>query len=393
MKIFSFLLVLMACQVAESQSIVVSGSRNSIIVSGKSEAVGKTSSADRLPYTDEEMRGYLGHPVPPKYLVPKSNKVPLLQNDTEKKLTGLHFVYFYQNNCGGCLAVDRAQTIEKLREAGIPIVTYNLSEEQNQRWVDGAIGFPKVEVVPQFWLVDGDRNELKRVFKGVFSFEELSKHHATPKPQPQIRPQQQRRPRLPVVMTQWGEADLETYESTHVGCNCQMCISIRALIQSMRNSPEYQPTVLLTDDSKIEDFGQEPTTLSTLEKVVGRASLATHDVLADLGCGDGRVLVAAVKRYGCKGIGVEIDPVKAQEARELVEKAGLSSRIEIYTGDVLDFDPEEYGVTATFVYLYPNLLSQMKDQFKTSHTVISPFHAIPGLPMKKDGDLWIYKTQ
>lgn len=384
MRISHFLLVLMVCQITEAQSIVVSGSRNSIIVSGKSEA-----RVDSIKIEPPLL------PIPPKYLVPKSNETPTLQDLTEKKLTGLHFVYFYQNHCGGCLAVDRAKTIEKLRESGIPTITYNLSEEENQRWVEGVLGFPKVETVPQFWLVDGDQNDLKRVFKGVFSFEELSKHYLTPKVLPQKAPQPllQRRSRLPVVRTQWGVVDLETYESTHVGCNCQMCVSIRSLIQSMRNSSEYQPTVLLTEDSKIEDFGQEPTTFSTLERAVDRASLAASDVLADLGCGDGRVLIAAVKRYGCRGIGVEIDPAKAQEARELVEKAGLSSRIEIYTGNVLDFDPAEYGVTATFVYLYPNLLSQMKDQFKTSHTVISPFHAIPGLPMKKDGDLWIYKTQ
>lgn len=191
------------------------------------------------------------------------------------------------------------------------------------------------------------------------------------------------RKRLPVVRTQWGTIDLETYNRN---CNCPMCQGIRALQRQYRQ--QYNPTSLPAVSPE-----QEPTPDDLIDKMLDLMQLTSADVLADIGCGDGRILIAAVERSGCKAIGIEIDPVKADEARRSVEAAGLSGRIEVITGEALEFDPESHGVTAITAYLYPELLQQLTETFKSPgvRIVATPFHQVPGLVMQQSGDVWSYQ--
>src|SRR3970040_652557 len=86
-------------------------------------------------------------------------------------------------------------------------------------------------------------------------------------------------------------------------------------------------------------------------------SLAAEDVLYDIGCADGRVLIAAAQRYGCRGVGIEIDSQTAEIARRNVARAGLSGQIRIVTGDALNYRYD--GATAATVYLYPDLVAKL----------------------------------
>ena len=215
------------------------------------------------------------------------------------------------------------------------------------------------------------------------------------------------RQRLPVMGTQWGVIDLETYNRN---CNCPMCQGIRLLQWEYRQKPEYSDVIEAVPDKAFTEPNvpdpvdvpapkaavppqQEPTPDVTLREMIDILSLSPDDVLADLGCGDGRVLIEAVKRYGCTGVGIEIDADKAEEARHMVSEAGLSDKITIITGDALQFDPEAYGTTAMTAYLYPELLVQLADKFKTVRIGASPFHEIPGLSMVRNGDVWVYRGQ
>jgi hypothetical protein len=73
-----------------------------------------------------------------------------------------------------------------------------------------------------------------------------------------------------------------------------------------------------------------------------------------------------------------------------VEKAGLSHMITIITGDVMDFIPTDHGVTAAVAYLYPDLLEKLSPALQQIAIVATPYHSVPGLPMKQFGDVWIY---
>lgn len=139
------------------------------------------------------------------------------------------------------------------------------------------------------------------------------------------------------------------------------------------------------------DAGQAPTPAAEIKEALRALRLNADDVLADFGCGDGRVLIAAAVTYECSGVGVEIDPTVAQRARDNVEAAGLSSKIKIITGDAREFEPEEHGVTKGYVYLYEDLISELRSSLETLQVVASPFHPIEGLDTRKEGNIFVYE--
>ena len=81
------------------------------------------------------------------------------------------------------------------------------------------------------------------------------------------------------------------------------------------------------------------------------AQIEKGDVLYDLGSGDGRIVVAAAKKYGIKAVGFEIDPTLVKHSRQLIKQAGLEEFVEIREQDIrtVDFSP----ANVVTMYLYP----------------------------------------
>ena len=180
------------------------------------------------------------------------------------------------------------------------------------------------------------------------------------------------------VRTRWGNIDLETYNRP--GCNCPMCRSIRAMQAkySRQASTDVEP-------------GQQPSPDEKISLAVRLLGLTSSDTLADLGCGDGRALIAAVKEYGCRGVGIEIDPQRANVAREAVADAGLADSIRIMTGDARAFDLASHGVTQAYVYLFEDLLGELQEQLATVDCV-SVFHEVPGLQGVQIDGVFLYRA-
>jgi ribosomal protein L11 methylase PrmA len=86
------------------------------------------------------------------------------------------------------------------------------------------------------------------------------------------------------------------------------------------------------------------------------ANVGKDDVVYDLGSGDGRLVITAAKKYGAKGVGVDIDPERISEARANAEKAGVQSLVEFRQQDALTVDVSP----ATVVTLYLLSSSNMK---------------------------------
>src|SRR5437764_13592847 len=79
-----------------------------------------------------------------------------------------------------------------------------------------------------------------------------------------------------------------------------------------------------------------PSEQVVVEKMLEMAKVKKTDVVFDLGCGDGRIVITAAKKFGCKGIGVDYDPKRIEESLENVKKANLAKDlVEIREGDVL----------------------------------------------------------
>lgn len=109
---------------------------------------------------------------------------------------------------------------------------------------------------------------------------------------------------------------------------------------------------------------------------------------ADLGCGDGRWLLAAAERWPDVRItGVEIDPARAAATRERVRAAGLDGQITVITGDATSTDVQADVGTA---YLYQPVLDKLTPRIEKMTAFASYIHKPSGLPVTKNGDSWIY---
>jgi uncharacterized protein (TIGR03000 family) len=79
-----------------------------------------------------------------------------------------------------------------------------------------------------------------------------------------------------------------------------------------------------------------PTPDRVVEEMCKMAKVTSKDVVYDLGCGDGRMVIIAIKKFGAKrGVGVDINPVRIKESKENAEKAGVTDKVEFRVGDVL----------------------------------------------------------
>src|SRR5687768_2232337 len=77
--------------------------------------------------------------------------------------------------------------------------------------------------------------------------------------------------------------------------------------------------------SRSPDVIYVPTPQPVVEKMLEMAEVKKGDVVYDLGCGDGRIVVTAAKKFGAKGIGIDIDPERIAESKENVRKIGRAS--------------------------------------------------------------------
>jgi ribosomal protein L11 methylase PrmA len=96
------------------------------------------------------------------------------------------------------------------------------------------------------------------------------------------------------------------------------------------------------------------------------AGVKSSDTLYDLGCGDGRIVIAAAKTYGARGVGIDIDPERIAEANENAKKAGVANRVRFIEKDLYEADIREATVVTLYLLssvnlkLRPKLLSDLK---------------------------------
>jgi precorrin-6B methylase 2 len=106
-----------------------------------------------------------------------------------------------------------------------------------------------------------------------------------------------------------------------------------------------------------------PTPHPVVEAMLRLAEVRANDVLYDRGAGDGRIVIAAVRLYGIRAVGIELDARKVAEARANVARAGLGSRVEIRQGDVFDADLGEASVVTLF--LFPELNARLAPKLRS----------------------------
>jgi len=115
-----------------------------------------------------------------------------------------------------------------------------------------------------------------------------------------------------------------------------------ALAQSKDVKPTRGPDVIYV-----------PTPPNIVEAMLKLAKITKEDVVYDLGCGDGRIVIEAAKRYGVRAVGIDIDPQRIAEARANAKKAGVTKLVEFRLGDL--FEADLRPATVVTLYLLPSL--------------------------------------
>jgi SAM-dependent methyltransferase len=132
-----------------------------------------------------------------------------------------------------------------------------------------------------------------------------------------------------------------------------------------------------------------------VETMVAHAGLKPDDVVYDLGCGDGRLVIAAVRHTGCTGVGFDIDPNCVREAQENALRQGVADRVQIVEQDIFTVDLSKSSVA--MLYLLPWMINKLVPQFeqmKPGSRIVSHEFWLPGcepdqvirVPMEADAN-------
>lgn len=104
------------------------------------------------------------------------------------------------------------------------------------------------------------------------------------------------------------------------------------------------------------------------------------DLVCDPGCGDGRVLIMAARRYGCRGTGYELDPRLAKEAMRMAKSRGVGDLVNVEVKDIFTVDYSNYDVV--LLYLLPDMVQRLLpelDQLKPGSRIVAHDYGIDGI--------------
>ena len=105
-----------------------------------------------------------------------------------------------------------------------------------------------------------------------------------------------------------------------------------------------------------------PTPHDVVDKMLELAKVTKTDVVYDLGCGDGRIVVSAAKKHGCRGVGFDINPVRVKESQDNVDKNKVQELVTIKEADIFMEDLSKASVVT--LYLLPRLNVQLIPQLE-----------------------------
>ena len=101
-----------------------------------------------------------------------------------------------------------------------------------------------------------------------------------------------------------------------------------------------------------------PTTDRAVAAMLKLAGVKRHDMVYDLGCGDGRIVIAAAKKYHTRGVGIDIDPARIREANENAKKAGVEKLVRFEEKDL--FESDFHDASVVFLFLLPEINMRLR---------------------------------
>ena len=103
-----------------------------------------------------------------------------------------------------------------------------------------------------------------------------------------------------------------------------------------------------------------PTQDAVIDAMLKIAKVGPRDVVYDLGCGDGRIVIAAAKQYGARGVGIDIDPQRIIEANAAARTADVAGKVTFILADIFADDTKIGDATVVTLYLLPSLNERLR---------------------------------
>jgi len=130
--------------------------------------------------------------------------------------------------------------------------------------------------------------------------------------------------------------------------------------------------------SQSPDAPYVPTPPEIVTEMLRGVRVGPQDVVYDLGSGDGRIVIAAARDFGARGVGIELDPRLIRESQDAAVKAGVSDRVTFVWKDIFDVDLSP--ATVVTIYLFPEvnvrLEPKLKRELKPGARIVSHQYAI-----------------
>jgi len=121
------------------------------------------------------------------------------------------------------------------------------------------------------------------------------------------------------------------------------------------------------------DVPYVPTPQNVVDGMLELADVKKGEVVYDLGCGDGRIVITAAKKFGATGIGVDLNPERIKEANANAVEANVEDKVKFYEGNLSDFDFSKADVLT--LYLLPDvnltLKPKIQEEMKPGSRVVS----------------------
>jgi len=136
---------------------------------------------------------------------------------------------------------------------------------------------------------------------------------------------------------------------------------------------------LVAQAARVPDIHYTPTRHNVADAMLRLANVGPHDVVYDLGSGDGRIPIIAAQKYGARGVGIEIDPRLVDTARQIAIEAEVTSRASFVVGDLFEADLSK--ATVITAYLSTTIMSRLEPRLRTlapGTRIVSHQFAMPG---------------
>jgi len=130
--------------------------------------------------------------------------------------------------------------------------------------------------------------------------------------------------------------------------------------QAQTNAQSTQAVPSVQTPQREPDVVYVPTPQEVVDKMLALAKVTKDDVIYDLGSGDGRIPITAAQKFGTKGVGIDINPERIQEANANAQKAGVTDRVKFLNQDLFTSNFSE--ATVVTLYLLPELNVKLRPQ-------------------------------